>query len=144
MKCKKNINLKEKMDEKKVYELSRLEEVKLKKGEVLFKEGDKNDGLYIIESGILSAYLEKEGKEIRIKKFLSGSLFGELSAYLSEKFRTASVKAEEDCVLFHLNLEKLNQLAHENEALMTCIHEFIAKALATRISFMNKRLLVTL
>lgn len=122
--------------------LNSLEKITLLKGESLFKQGDKNDGFYIIQTGALFAYLEKGDTQIRVKKFRSGSLVGELSGYLDDKFRSAGIDADEDSVVYHLSLEKLIFLEKENEALMSCIHELLATSLAKRINFMNKKLLI--
>jgi SulP family sulfate permease len=116
--------------------------IECKKGEVLFEQGALDTNLYIVESGTLSAFLAMpSGASKRIRKFRPGSLIGELSAYLSEKRRTATVIAREDSILYCLTAEKLAQMEHNLE-LAVCIHELVAKTLAERVTYMNRRLVM--
>jgi SulP family sulfate permease len=117
--------------------------VECKEGEILFEQGEADNGFYIIEKGPLSALIvSKTGKMERVKKFRPGSLVGELSAYLSEKKRTATVIADEESLLFHLGSETRSRLDHENLKLALCINELVARTLAERVDFMNRRLMV--
>jgi SulP family sulfate permease len=121
--------------------LQAMQRVDCKAGETLFKKGDPDSGLYILEKGSLSAYITNaSGQRIRVKKFSPGSLVGELSAYLVDKFRTATVVADEDSTVYHLDTERLQKLGSENHELRACIHELVATTLAERVSFMNNRL----
>jgi CRP-like cAMP-binding protein len=79
-----------------------------------------------------------------VKKFRAGSLIGEMSAYTSDKARTATVVANEPSVLYHLTTEKMAQLDRENLILTASIHELVARTLGNRISYMNRRLLLEL
>ncbi len=111
-------------------------------GETLFKQGEPDSGLYIIEKGALSAFITTaDGGKIRVRKFSRGSLIGELSAYLHDKHRTATVIADEDSVIYHLDPQKLDLPESDSRDLKACIHEMVAMTLAERVSFMNNRLL---
>ena len=79
-----------------------------------------------------------------MKKFRPGSLIGEMSAYTSDRLRTASVVANEPSVLYHLTSEKLAQLDTENLMLTASIHELVARTLGNRITYMNRRLFLEL
>jgi SulP family sulfate permease len=119
-----------------------LTRIECKAGEVLFEQGAPDTNLYIVESGTLSANLVMpSGASKRVKKFRPGSLIGELSAYLSDKKRTATVIAMEDSVLYCLSAEKLAQMDGDLE-LAVCIHELVAKSLAERVTYMNRRLMI--
>jgi len=119
-----------------------LDRVSLSAGETLFGQGDPDNGLYLVEQGFLSGYIESaDGARLRIKKFGPGSLVGELSAYLRDTYRTASVVADTDAVVHHLDVGRLKRLESDNHELMACIHELVATTLAERVSYMNRRLL---
>lgn len=122
--------------------LQALERSTLSAGSVLFTQGDADDGLYIVEQGFLSATITTEdGARMRVKKFSPGSLVGEISAYLRDHHRTATVVADTAAVVHHLNVEKLQALEGGNHELMACVHELVATTLAKRVSYMNRRLL---
>jgi SulP family sulfate permease len=110
-------------------------------GAVLFRQGDADTGMFILEEGSLSAYIQgAAGEQIRVKKFRPGSVLGELSAYLALQHRTATVVADEDSVIYHLDRENLERLESANLELRACIHELVAKVLAERVSAMNDRM----
>lgn len=112
-------------------------------GEALFAQGDPDDGLYVVESGSLSAVITTTaGEQVRVKKFSPGSLVGELSSYLRDRHRTASVVADEGSVVYHLDRDKLESLDTGSHELRACVHELVATTLAERVSFMNRRLLL--
>ena len=123
--------------------LKAMERVTCVAGETLFRQGDRDTAMYIVESGSLSAYIVSvAGEPIRVKKFMPGSFFGELSAYLTQKHRTATVVADEDSVIYRLDLERLDALDSENQELRASIHELVAKTLAERVNAMNNRLAI--
>ncbi|MBM3192281.1 MAG: cyclic nucleotide-binding domain-containing protein, partial [Chlamydiae bacterium] len=60
-------------------------------GEIIFKEGDVGDYLYILISGTVEVIKDKDGAPYRIATLGAGEYFGEL-AILNEKRRLATVK----------------------------------------------------
>lgn len=73
-----------------------------KTDEPVFLKSDKDHILYIVRYGKLK--LEKSGTSE--KTYCSGDVFGEI-AVINKKFRTGSVHAMENCLLFCLNREDL-------------------------------------
>lgn len=63
-----------------------------KENEVLFHEGDESDGMYLVRSGELKIYLDKDGNEIQLATVGPGGMIGEM-AFFEDKPRSASVKA---------------------------------------------------
>ena len=61
-------------------------------GEVLFKEGDAPDGLYLIRRGSVTISRSIAGREVVLSYLSAGNYVGEM-ALLSESPRTATVKA---------------------------------------------------
>jgi SulP family sulfate permease len=80
-------------------------------GTVLFREGDLPQGFYLLESGMLRAEYElPQGHYFEL--IVAGRPCGELP-FFSETRRTATVKAEQDCVAWCLNADKWQQLKEE-------------------------------
>ena len=70
-----------------------------KKNEFVFKEGDKPDGLYIIESGQAEV---SRGDGKNIATLGDHDIFGELALIVVDK-RTATVTAKTDLKVYRLN-----------------------------------------
>lgn len=77
-------------------------------GTILFNAGDRPDGLYLLQSGILRADydLDQGGYHETI---VSGTTCGELP-FFSETSRTSTVVAERDCVAWWLGQEKWEEM----------------------------------
>ncbi|KAL2828931.1 sulfate transporter family-domain-containing protein [Aspergillus cavernicola] len=72
-------------------------------GTILFQEGDIPNAFYLLESGMLRAEYElPQGRYFEL--IVAGRPCGELP-FFSETRRTATVKAEQDCVTWSLNAE---------------------------------------
>ncbi len=111
----------------------------------LFRQGEPDNGFYILESGSLTAYIETSMNGLRrVKKFRPGAVIGEMSSYTVERIRTATLIADEPSVLWHMTAEKLSQLDNENFELAASIHELVARTLGSRIAYMNRRLMLEL
>lgn len=79
-------------------------------GTVLYKEGDIPKAFYLLESGMLRAEYElPQGRYFEL--IVAGGPCGELP-FFSETRRTATVRAEQDCVAWCLTAEKWAQLRH--------------------------------
>lgn len=119
-----------------------MERLELAEAEVLFRQGDADNGFFLLESGSMSASIGVgDGRTKRVKKFNAGSIIGEISRYLATRERTASVTANEDAVLFHVDPAKLEYLADNGSDLLVIIHELVARTLSVRIDYMNSRLM---
>ncbi|ORC32731.1 hypothetical protein B4O97_15665 [Marispirochaeta aestuarii] len=83
----------------------------LRRGELLFSEGDDGEEMFIVESGRMgvSVALEKGG-DLEVAEFGPREFFGEMSIFEGEP-RSASCKAKEDCSLFSLKAGDFFSLA---------------------------------
>ena len=129
-------------DEEKVDILfSHMIRVEIEGSDILFEQNDPEDGFYMLETGSMTALIgTSENGFKRVKKFRPGSLLGELSAYTAERTRTATVIADEDSVLYFLSSDSLARLDTVNLKLAASIHELVARTLAGRVAYMNRRL----
>ena len=61
-------------------------------GEIIFRQGDAADCLYIILSGKVVMYREKDGKEVALAELGKGDLFGE-GGFFMDPIRTESARS---------------------------------------------------
>ena len=89
--------------------INAMSEIKFKKGEVVIKQGENGDVLYLIETGELDCHKifhDEEGAKF-LKSYYPGEAFGEL-ALLYNAPRAATITAKEDSTLWALDRETFN------------------------------------
>jgi SulP family sulfate permease len=97
-------------------------EVRLQKGEIVWKRNQVPDGLYLIESGILKARYDFPQEDYEINEaMLAGTIAGELS-FLSKRPRNTTAYAELDCKLWKLDEANLLKLKEKDA---TIFNEFL-------------------
>lgn len=81
-----------------------LVKIELKKDQVLMKEGDPSDVLYLLQSGELAVYKYDPAAKAHnvIGHIQPGEMVGEMS-FLDNLPRSATIKATADCVLQMMN-----------------------------------------
>jgi cAMP-dependent protein kinase regulator len=88
-----------------------IEEVKVKPGQVLIKEGDEGDCLYVVEQGTFDC--TKKGAFL--KEYHPGDGFGEL-ALLYNVPRAATITAKTDGVTWKLDRDTFNHIVKDAAA----------------------------
>jgi CRP/FNR family transcriptional regulator, cyclic AMP receptor protein len=78
----------------------------LKAGEILFKDGDPSDAMYVVKKGRLSVFKSKGNAEVELAEVGPGSMIGEM-AFFDQKPRSASVKAALDSEVIELPFKAL-------------------------------------
>ena len=73
----------------------------LKKGEILFREGDPSDAMYVIKKGRIAITKAKGNSEIVLAELVPGEMLGEM-AFFDDKPRSAGAKAAVDCEVIAL------------------------------------------
>ncbi len=80
------------------------------KGWILFREGSEGSVMYVVLSGTVSISIAADNQEeLEVARVGAGSFFGEMSI-LEKDVRSATCRAEEDCVLLSLNAENFRRL----------------------------------
>ncbi len=74
------------------------------KGKVLFKQGEKGDAAYIVNSGAIGLYREAQGRKIPLATVRRGELFGEM-AVIDGTPRMASAFTLEDSALMVIPMD---------------------------------------
>lgn len=81
-----------------------------KKGEIIYRPGDKSDSLYIVSQGKIKIYhLSELGKEQIVRMLKSGDFTGELAVF-NESIHESYAQVMEDtkvCLITRTDLEKL-------------------------------------
>jgi predicted acylesterase/phospholipase RssA/CRP-like cAMP-binding protein len=116
-------------------ELARgLEPVHVVAGEVVFRQGDAGDGLF------LGVTVAAEGTERAVHDLGRGSVVGEI-ALLTDRPRTATVHAVRDSDLQLLRAPVFQELAERSPALMSEMMRLLADRLLTRDRLLSDRAL---
>ncbi|KAF8756645.1 Sulfate anion transporter [Rhizoctonia solani] len=105
--------------------------VELQAGDVLWRQGDQPDGLYVIESGVLQANYDFAAHSAPVQESMTaGTLAGELSA-LSGSPRNATVVAERASVVWKLSTNDFERLEREQSDVAKAFVRLVLKAAKT-------------
>ncbi|HEX2989906.1 MAG TPA: PP2C family protein-serine/threonine phosphatase [Anaerolineales bacterium] len=97
--------------------MAQLEIVNLKSGEILFREGDPGENMYIVVSGDLEILMAPDtDNELILNRVPQGEYIGEMSLVTGAP-RTASVRAHGDVVLLSMSRAQLLDLLHQHPQL---------------------------
>lgn len=79
----------------------------LRKGDILFREGDPSDAMYVIKKGKISITKAKGNSEIVLAELMPGEMLGEM-AFFDNKPRSAGAKASTDADVIMLPFTALH------------------------------------
>src|SRR3954464_8888333 len=85
-----------------------MHQITFPKGKVLFKQGDKGDAAYIVQTGAVGIYREAQGRKIPLATVRKGELFGEM-AVIDGSPRMATGFTLEDSTLMVISLEAMKE-----------------------------------
>ena len=107
---------------------------------VLLRQGDPARELYFLESGSLRVELETgHGRVVRLRSLRRGTVVGELGFYLDAP-RSATVRAEVDCVVHRLTRDSLKRMEADDPAGALLFHHYMSRLLADRLAHTNRSL----
>jgi CRP/FNR family transcriptional regulator, cyclic AMP receptor protein len=111
----------------------RLRERKLRKGEVLFREGDPGQEMFLIRSGTVIISKAVTGRVEQVLARLGpGEFFGEMSL-LDQAPRSATVQADGEAVLFCLDRGSLQQFVEVSPRAAAAFFSSLARTFARRL-----------
>ena len=85
-------------------------ERRLRKGEVLFRMGDRGEELFIIKQGSIVVSRPVTGRvEQVLSRMEPGEAFGEMSVFGDQRHRSATCQADADTLLYSLDRDSLNR-----------------------------------
>ena len=87
-----------------------------KTGEVIFRQGDTGNCMFVIQDGEVEAIAETDGREFRLRKMGPNEIFGEMALFEKE-VRTATIRTTKPTRI--LSIDKKNFLGgiHEDPSL---------------------------
>jgi CRP-like cAMP-binding protein len=81
--------------------------VQLKKGDILFREGDPSEAMYVIKSGQIAITKAKGSSEIILAELGPGDMLGEM-AFFDNKPRSAGARALQETIVIELPFKALS------------------------------------
>src|SRR4051794_11328660 len=106
------------------------ETVRLRAGDVLFREGDAGASFFLVEAGRLEVFLESGSEPTSIRFLPAGGVIGEL-ALLCGAPRNASVRAVRDSSVREVCAEDFWRLLDTDDALVRSVVRVLAHKLAS-------------
>ena len=95
------------------------------KDQVIFREGDLGEAVYLVESGSIGIFKTVEGEEIQLATMKEGELFGEM-AIIDGSDRMAHAVALEDSVIVTLPRAGLEAMLAKQEPLVKTLIQILA------------------
>jgi len=117
---------------------SYLEVIECKTGDILIRQGDMGDCLYLLFAGRVTVVLRTpEGINLRLRSMVGHTIVGEMGLYRTLP-RGASVRADQPTVAYRLTQDAMTQMEHDDPTLAFAFHKLVIRTLATRLDFANK------
>ncbi len=98
----------------------------LQPNEVLIKQGEKAETVFILRAGQLIAYVLEAGKEVTLGHIQAGEFVGEM-AYINGEPRSANVKAVEPCQLIEIPIDLLDHVLFKKPAWAKALMKTLSK-----------------
>jgi len=84
------------------------------RGEILVRQGDPGNSLFVIEKGSVSAYIrDRKGRQVPVTHLEQGMFFGDFSL-LTGSPRRATITADSDTVVFEIEKERFAPILEKN------------------------------
>lgn len=97
-----------------------------RKDDVICRQGDPGDSMYVIRSGIISIFKETGGNDAYVTDLKRGGFFGEISL-LSDAPRNATIRVSLDTTLYCLTRENFEILIKNNKSIGLYLSRYYAK-----------------
>jgi CRP-like cAMP-binding protein len=85
-------------------------------GDVIIRQGDVGDCMYVIQEGQVEIILESQGQEIQLQVHGSGAFFGEMAIF-DKDVRSATVRALGDAKVLTVDKKNFMRRVHEDPSL---------------------------
>jgi len=105
-------------------------------GEIIFKEGEKGETMYVIQSGKVTIYKSTPAGDVHISELGGGEIFGEMALF-DRLPRSASAKAHNEAQILSIDKKKLFSTISKDPTLVFKILE----AMSSRIRRVNDELM---
>jgi len=112
----------------------------LEQGTLLFAQGEIGDEMYVVLSGSISIFLDKNGKRTDLVRLEKGNTFGEMGLFRKAE-RSASAEAAEKTRLLVVNRDCLEPLKKRNPKIAAKLFLNLANRLQSSLKETDERLL---
>jgi CRP-like cAMP-binding protein len=85
-------------------------------GDVIIRQGDVGDCMYVIQEGQVEVILESQGQEIQLQVHGPGAFFGEMAIF-DKDVRSATVRALGNAKILTVDKKNLMRRVHEDPSL---------------------------
>ena len=106
-------------------------------GAKIVEQGKPGGVLYLLRSGVADITCDSNGHDMRVATAREASLFGEMS-FLTGENSSASVTAQQECVVYSLTRAAYSELMQKNQDLVFALFTHILVHTATVIRHMNE------
>jgi SulP family sulfate permease len=112
--------------------LAYFEPTSFAEGEILIRQGDPPETLYLIVTGAVTAYVQHpDGPPVRFETMGGGSVVGELG-FFAGTTRTASVIADAATISYRLTKGAHARMAEDDPSIAAGFHGLVVRILADR------------
>ena len=87
-----------------------------KEGEVIFRQGETGDCMYVIQKGEVEAVAESDGRSVKLRTMGENDFFGEMALFEKE-IRTATIRATRPTRVLTIDKKNLLGGIHEDPSL---------------------------
>jgi CRP-like cAMP-binding protein len=95
-------------------------------GEVVLRQGDPGDSLYVVRSGSVAVQLGSLGARKEVATLSAGQFFGEMSLMTGES-RAATVVAKSDCECYVVDKQAFQAILEERPELANVISDILSR-----------------
>jgi hypothetical protein len=95
-------------------------------GEIIIRQGDMGDCMYVIQSGKVEVVSEKEGKETRLGELAEGDFFGEMALF-EKDVRSATVRPLGEVRVLTVDKKMFLRKIHDDPSLAFTIMQRMSK-----------------
>ncbi len=112
---------------------ARLRRRALRRGQVLFREGDPGDEMFVVQAGTMLISKAVTGRvEQVLARATAGDFFGEMALF-DRAPRSATVQAETDAALLVLDRDNLNLLIEQNPRAAAAFFQALVRVFIGRL-----------
>ncbi len=102
--------------------------------DIIVKQGDSGDCMYVIQEGKVRVFIEKEGQETQVAELKEGDFFGEMAIFERE-VRSATVRSFGKSRLITVDKKNFLRRIHEDPSLVFRI----VKIMSHRLRDLNEK-----
>ncbi|HAM38433.1 MAG: hypothetical protein A2474_04585 [Elusimicrobia bacterium RIFOXYC2_FULL_34_12] len=110
-----------------------------KKDDIIFKQGDMGDRLYLVKDGLVRIYIVETTTEETIALMKPGDIFGEMALYDTQP-RSAYASILAPTTLLAITKEKFEELKKANPQIATKVFQIMLKILSKRLRLTTMKL----